>query len=184
MKMGKVTKAPKSGKHRNRMQLHREVQRILMKEKQNVIEMLDTTNLVQPVQIQNSEIPNRSSIEQLSYWAIKHNIAKRAVNDLLKILRSIGLIWLPTDSRSLCKTPRSVELTSLACGKYWYNGIESNLRKVFSKLEKNIVIQLNFNVDGVPLFRSSSTQFWPILANIHSKLNVLTEIAVLTKSYH
>lgn len=153
------------------MQFHREVQRVLQEEKQHVIEILGTTNSVQPVKIQTNERPNQSSIEQIRYWAVKHNIAKRAINDLLRILRSIGLIWLPTDSRSLCKTPRSTEVVSLAGGKYWHNGIENNLRKIFSKLEKSIIVQLNFNVDGVPLFKSSTTQFWPILANIHGKPN-------------
>lgn len=34
-------------------------------------------------------------------------------------------------------------------------------------LNRNISISLNFNVDGLPIFKSSKQTFWPILATIH-----------------
>lgn len=112
-------------------------------------------------------VPNR--IHVLSMWALKHNVTRRSVNDLLKILQEFGLNWLPRDSRTMLKTPRSTNVISMAGGQYWYNGIEHNIRILFQNIQSDLTLRLNINVDGIPLMKSSSTQFWPILANIHSK---------------
>lgn len=61
-----------------------------------------------------------ASTERLRRWAIKYNISKRAVSDLLKILISLGMSWLPNDSRTLLSTPRSIEMHNLTNGKLWY----------------------------------------------------------------
>lgn len=88
-------------------------------------------------------------------------------------LFSSGLSDLPKDCRALLNTPRSVEITSVGDGHFWYNGIEKNLRTVFSNLNKNMSIALMFNVDGLPLFNSSQRSFWPILASVHSKYRLI-----------
>lgn len=61
-----------------------------------------------------------ASSERLRHWAIKYNISKCAVSDLLKILISLGMSWLPKDSRTLLSTPRYIEMKSLTNGKLWY----------------------------------------------------------------
>lgn len=128
----------------------------------------------------------------LRTWINCHGITTRAVNDLLQIFKKSGIMKLkkinnlchgfslmiffdlldvknlPTDYRTLLRTPKTVKIVSAAGGQLWYNGIESNLQNVFSKLNKNISIELNFNVDGLPIFKSSQRCFWLILANIHS----------------
>lgn len=81
---------------------------------------------------------------------------------------------MPTDYRTLQRTPKSVEIFSAGGGQYWYNGIENNLKLIFSKLDKNISIQMSFNVDGLPIFKSSQRSFWPILGNIHSNMKFHT----------
>lgn len=115
--------------------------------------------------IQN--IANRT--DGLRMWVLGHNITRRAVNDLLTYLKDIGLCFLPKDSRTLCRTPRFTNVIPLAGGQYWYNGIATNIRILFANLQSNVTLQLNINVDGIPLMKSSSTQFWPILGNIHSE---------------
>lgn len=110
-----------------------------------------------------------SSTDKLRYWAINHNVTRRSVTELLKILKDIGLSWLATDSRTLCKTPRTTDIRAVAGGQYWYNSIENNLRLICSNIKSDTTLKLNFNVDGIPLMKSSATQFWPILANIHSE---------------
>lgn len=117
-----------------------------------------------------------ASKKKLQDWALKHRITKQALTDLLKILISIGLTWLPTDSRTFLKTNRVVEIKTVANGKYWYNGIEKNLKLLFSKLETDIVLQLNFNIDGMCLFNSSKSTFWPILCSIHGNKNDIFRI--------
>lgn len=54
---------------------------------------------------------------------------------------------LPNDYRSLLRTPRHIEISEVGGGQLWYNGIATNLRNIFSKLNEDITIGLNFNMD-------------------------------------
>lgn len=110
-----------------------------------------------------------SFADEIRGWSKKHSISMSAITHLLKILISFGFTWLPSDYRSLLHTPRDIEITQMANGQCWYNGIEHNLRQIFSTLTRDISISLKFNVDGLPLFKSSKQQFWPILASIQGK---------------
>lgn len=110
---------------------------------------------------------NKSSIEMLQEWAIVHNITKRAISDLLKILIALGLNWLPKDARTLLRSPINVEIKSIANGSYWHNGLAKNLMRIFHNLDRNLELALNLNIDGIPLHNSSKKEFWPILANFH-----------------
>lgn len=179
--MGKLSNLSKNCvKVKNRMSFHRNVQQIVRTENLNLNKVLNNIRQHQISTLEQSELSVQneptsgietisSNCDKLRFWSIRHNITKRAVNDLLRTLKKIGVNFLPKDSRSLCKTPRTTIITPNGSGKYWYNGIEPNIRLKFPNLTENIVVQLNFNVDGVPLFKSSGTEFWPILANIHSK---------------
>lgn len=37
---------------------------------------------------------------------------------------------------------------------------------IFRDIEQPLAIAININIDGIPLFKSSKLQFWPILFNI------------------
>lgn len=67
---------------------------------------------------------NMDSKERIRHWALKYNISKRAVSELLKILISLGMVWLPEDSRTLLSTPRHIELSNLTNGKLWCDAIQ------------------------------------------------------------
>lgn len=105
--------------------------------------------------------------DKLRRWVLTHNVTRRSVNDIFSILKESGLHWLPNDCRTILKTPRSINIENVAGGQYWYNGIEKNIRLIFSNVQSNLNLQLNINVDGIPLMKSSATQFWPILGKIH-----------------
>lgn len=106
--------------------------------------------------------------EELKMWAVKHNITKRAINDLLQILVLSGFN-LPKDSRTLLETPTHVDIKQLSIGNLWYQGVVTCLSSVFQYLNRDISIRLDFNFDGVPLFDSSKKTFWPILSSIRGK---------------
>lgn len=91
----------------------------------------------------------------------------------------LGLHELPKDCRTLMQTPRYLEISSVAGGQFWYNGIAKNLRLIFSRLNHDITIQLMFNMDGLPIFKSSQRCFWPILASIYSKSNFTLKIEAI-----
>lgn len=62
--------------------------------------------------------------ECLRRWALKYNISKIAVTDLLKVLKSLGMNYLPSDSRTLLHTPRQMEISHLSNGQLWYAFLE------------------------------------------------------------
>ena len=108
--------------------------------------------------------------DRLADWYVTHNVSLVALSDLLKILSEYHSS-LPKDARTLLKTTSSQLVLPMndmlnRPGEYVYFGIEKQLqRNVFNIVTERGLnqLQLFFNVDGVPLFRSSSKQFWPIL---------------------
>lgn len=108
--------------------------------------------------------------DKLASWANENRISTRAINSLLSILNSSGMNSLPKDYRTLLQTPVNVEIKNIAGGEYWFNGLEKSLRVVFSAIDKDLSIELNFNIDGLPISKSSKVTFYPILASVHGKL--------------
>lgn len=121
----------------------------------------------------SNKIESSTLKTDLRDWANSYRISKGAVDSLLSILHSNGIISVSKNHRTLQQTPTYVEISNIAGGKCWYNGLEKCLRMIFSSLDRDISISLNFNVDGLPLFNSSKTSFWPILASIFGKIMVL-----------
>lgn len=151
-----------------RVALHREVSSILKNDlKQSNEYRFNKTN----------EIEVQSFENQLRNWSIEFKITHRAIGALLKILVSTGMWKHTSDSRTLLKTPHSTVISEKAGGKFWYLGIQKNIEWIFSNVNKSICIQLIFNIDGLPLFQSSKSQFWPILARIHGKLKFRNTIS-------
>lgn len=86
---------------------------------------------------------------------------------MLSILCSTGL-KLPKDVRTILgqqKTNHSI--VEIENGSYLdlgiVNMIKPHLIKQIKYIPDNITIKLSFNIDGLPLAKSSKTQFWPIL---------------------
>lgn len=106
---------------------------------------------------------------ELAKWAIDFNIPHSAVSSLLKVLR-VHHPSLPKDPRTLLSTPRMVTVSHIAGGIYHHVGIASCLQKLIESrkieefhFELSDIIQMQINIDGLPLFKSSSLQMWPIL---------------------
>lgn len=107
--------------------------------------------------------------EKIKCWAVKHCITKRAINDLLSILILFGFDLLPRDSRTLMKTPKHVDIRDLSNGQLWYHGITKYLELLFHKIQNDIIINLDFNFDGVEISNSSKKCFWPIISSIRGE---------------
>lgn len=161
----------KREKTRNRVRIFRSAQAIL-REERNV-----TLNYESNVEhnvlglSQHIRRESRKSLaDQLRSWAIEYHVQRRALSKLLKILISAGMYFLPKDSRTLLATPRSINIEDRAGGKYWHYGIQTGLKSIFSQLTSNFTIKMNINIDGLPLFKSSPIEFWPILGSIRGKI--------------
>ena len=108
-----------------------------------------------------------SLTEDLKRWSLENEISHTSLNGLLTILNK-NKIKLPKDSRTLLSTPNFVNVVPMGSGKFWYNGIENNLRHTFCDLKAQKELVLIFNIDGIPPFKSSGIELWPILFKIES----------------
>ena len=118
----------------------------------------------------SDQIPEETLVDKLAKWILMHKITRTASNDLLKILRESGHIELPKCTRTILQTPRNVLSQEKCGGNYIYLGICRGLKRILAhntnQLNSN-TIRLSVNVDGVPLYKSSNVQTWPILCKIN-----------------
>lgn len=116
-----------------------------------------------PCSSSQSDVDEMSLSDQLGEWATSNNISQTAVSSLLNILKPYH-IDLPKDPRSLLKPIKDISFENIAGGKYYHFGIANYIK---SKMQLSQPckesISIKINIDGLPLFRSSNMQFWPIL---------------------
>ena len=105
---------------------------------------------------------SQSLLKDIRIWVLKHQTTRECVNDLLTILRNHGH-QLPKDSRTVLGTLNKVDTTEMNEGEYKYLGIKEGLETILRRSAYNChEIKLLFNVDGLPIFKSSGYQLWPI----------------------
>ena len=131
-----------------------------------------------PSSSSDSEFDSESELSENSYalddtlceWVTKNNISVNALHALLSLLRPYHP-YLPKDPRTLLKTKKQYNIVSIGGWEYYHVGVgESILKELNSNgsvLVKDVqVVSSRFNIHGLPLFKSSSTQFWPILGKL------------------
>lgn len=139
--------------NRDRVRMHRSRKKIEKKDSELVnlhIQSLMNIGTNSPVPEPSEQPTLRIGLQK---WASEYRIGKRAIDRLLGILNSSGVKSLPKNHRTLQKTPINVPISEIAGGQLWYNGLEKCLHDIFLKLDKNISIRLNFNIDGLPSTR-------------------------------
>lgn len=128
---------------------------------------------------------------QLSQWAIAHSVTQIALSDLLSILKP-HFSDLPKDARTLLKTERTADIEpliqSVSNGAYYHFGIENGLKFQFQKHENEMAAFgdttfIQINIDGVPLFKSTNGQFWPILGKLDRPCPFLSDPFVIGVFY-
>ena len=119
---------------------------------------------------EDNDVSSARNIRQsLAHWACTHNVTHSALSDLLKILKLQGLD-VPQTAASLLKTPRSVTVEQKSGGNYIYFGLAKSISTHLSTMSYDVQqnekeIELHVNIDGLPLFKSSSLSVWPILCS-------------------
>lgn len=78
------------------------------------------------------------------------------------------MLLVPQDPRTFLHTLNDLKIVSdpATSGSYWHHGLERSLKSIFYHLKEPISIQININIDRLPLYNSSKIKFWPILFNI------------------
>ena len=126
--------------------------------------------------ILHSEEPR--ACRALADWAVRYNISHAALLALLAILNVLGLA-VPLDPRTLLRTPKSNKVVKMGSGEYFYFGIARGLKQVFKQLGPLMrEVRLKVNIDGLPLFKSTSTVLWPILGMVKCGTERVITIAV------
>lgn len=106
-------------------------------------------------------------------WAIKHNITHNALRDLAIATNQLVAYALPLHPTTLLQTPKKVEISQIGDGQYyWHNGLESTLLQLLANAFEPMMVSLNINMDGLPVYKSSRDELWPILFSIHELPNV------------
>lgn len=115
---------------------------------------------------------------------IQCNIPRCHVSNLLRKLKlDCGLSFLPLDSRTLLKTTRNKPTVSLVSpGQYAHFGLVNVLLFLLSyhRVDDTVTqIRIVTHIDGIPIAKSSGSQFWPILCSIYGY-----EKVVIVGMYH
>jgi hypothetical protein len=88
---------------------------------------------------------------------------------------------LPKDARTLLGTkPVTIQnMYKVKLGKYYHFSLENGIIRHF--LPNNLIqreIKLVIGIDGLPISKSTSTQFWPILAYIRPNSNLVFPVGL------
>ncbi|XP_032790823.2 uncharacterized protein LOC116927889 [Daphnia magna] len=111
--------------------------------------------------------------QSLVQWVVECNIPRCHVNNLLKSLHNDAkLTFLPIDSRTLLSSRRGkIQLIDMPPGKYQHFDIAAALLNILSAMAEHgkelpDVLYILINIDGIPLSKSSLSDFWPILIKV------------------
>ena len=120
---------------------------------------------------------------ELIKWAIEYNVSHRQIDSLLKILNKRGHSGLPLTARTLLKTATDIQETDQSGMKYIFLGVRSQLQKHLSYypcdyIENGAKVEISFNLDGLPIFKSSASSLWPFLCCIHIEPQVVFPVAL------
>ncbi|KYM97373.1 hypothetical protein ALC62_11978, partial [Cyphomyrmex costatus] len=135
---------------------------------------------------QQKETENNASdeewddVKELRQWAIQSGIQHCHLDSLLRILRRRLLPNLPAISKTFLQTESSnfqikefKSCDGTIVGEFVYFGITSGLRRCVNKeLHLKDTLDLQINCDGLPLYKSSMKQFWPILCKIYNNPDI------------
>lgn len=120
------------------------------------------------------DVDNDSGEEQqslltgMSNIVIEDNMEFSTVDKILKLFHPYHPN-LPLTARTLLSTGKhSFSVKKVDGGEYVHFGIEFNLLKLHGELSQvnSDILKLQINIDGLPLFRSSPMQLWPILGRV------------------
>lgn len=111
--------------------------------------------------------PRTDLKSKLRAWAVNSKVTQNQLDELLPILNELDTS-LPLTAKTLLKTGASVplEVVSLSGGDYLYFGVRAGVTSVLNRYSSELnhtVLELAMNIDGVPLFQSSTYSLWPVL---------------------
>lgn len=139
----------------------------------------------QPDIVANNNILNEvEEISKLRLWAIECRTPLIHLEKLLKILQSRLLPTLPKsaatflNSNDSAYTINKMEDCDNTIGEYLYFGIEQGLQLCVNTEIHPDTLELQVNIDGMKLFKSSIKTMWPILVKVHHEPDIYKPFVV------
>lgn len=130
----------------------------------------------------NDDVDQLSLFSSLiAQWAVSFNISQNALNALLKLLKHHKCFeTLPIDSRTILSTNKlcTSNFRVVEPGKYHHFGILNGIKQNIPDCFDDKMIKIVVGIDGLPIFKSSPEQFWPILAYIRPYNNQVFPIGI------
>lgn len=136
----------------------------------------------QNVENENEDVDDEAFLKDiLQRWAADGGAA--SMNKLNVLLRNLAVRFptIPLSYKTLLKTPRRVPVTPLNNNSIlWYKGIRATLNAMDMQeyLQRYGKVELDINMDGLSLSKSSSLKFWPILGFLVGSENPPFVIAI------
>lgn len=115
-----------------------------------------------------------SFMEKLARLVIKYRLTRAATNELLRLLKETGHDELPITRESLLHTPSTPIIPRhVFPGEYFHVGLRKCLKRCnFSFLQNIDIVELDINIDGLSVSKSSKLKMWPILGSFPNQLNI------------
>ena len=121
-----------------------------------------------------------SLIEELWMFFLIFNLPQRAMTHLLQLFRRLGHD-VPSSFAQLKRRHSSTistvdNLSERLAPNFHYLSVENNLvfaldsGVILPNAKDEIIVNLKINMDGLPLWKSSSIEYWPILAQFDTTL--------------
>ena len=126
-----------------------------------------------------------SFCEGLADWTNKYSIKQNALDGLLGLLKANGHPDLPGCARTLLQTSRYIPIQQKSGMEYVYFPFSEQLLRHFKRHPVDTVcrtdsLEISLNVDGLPLFKSSGKNVWPVLCAIVNIKPIVVFPVVLT----
>ncbi|XP_043463669.1 uncharacterized protein LOC122499400 [Leptopilina heterotoma] len=113
-------------------------------------------------------------IEDLRLMAVTEGMEQKTVDKMLKILRLRLLPELPKSAKTFLGTSSAnYDIKEMldsdgSNGEFVYFGIEEGLKKCIDpQVHKKTTIFIQFNVDGISVFKSAEKGFWVLSGKVH-----------------
>jgi len=108
-------------------------------------------------------------IENVRIWASNFKISNNSLDALLIILKEHKCFQqLPRTARTVMQT-KPIDINNMHIGEpghYYHFGIKKGIKRYLPNEFEGFDIKIVIGVDGLPISKSNSNQFWPILAYI------------------
>lgn len=149
------------------------------------LESRNVNDVSSDMDIESESDENKIFKNKLACFVKRFNLTRAAANELLKINREHGHPDLPRTREALLGTPMKKILTR-PCdpGVYFHYGIAKSLLKCnYSFLVSGESVEIDINIDGVSLSKSTGLCTWPILGKFVNQLDVAPFIIGIYSGY-